>query len=149
VSRELPDWPLIRQVVRIIRADPCGGLHREALAEMLHLPARGRPLSDALAIAYRNKKIDFCGQYAVKPVPVKTSAGSPPGSDQAQAWKRATADRGRDRRKQRGRRKRGLATVTGPGMVRLKMATEGDHAGDSASTLQKFTSNVSKGGKMP
>ena len=63
-----PDWPLIRHLVRIVHTDPCGGLHREALAERLHLPARGRVLGDALGIAYRNKKIDFCGQYVVKPV---------------------------------------------------------------------------------
>jgi hypothetical protein len=63
-----PDWPLIRHIVRIVHNDPCGGIHREALAEQLHLPARGRCLSDALGIAYRNMKIDFCGQYVVKPV---------------------------------------------------------------------------------
>jgi hypothetical protein len=67
-TRLPPDWPLIRQIVRIVHTDPCGGLHREALAGMLHLPARGRVLGDALGIAYRNKKIDFCGQYVVKPV---------------------------------------------------------------------------------
>jgi hypothetical protein len=65
-----PDWSLIRQLVRIVHADPCGGLHREALAERLHLPVRGRCLGDALGVAYRNKKIDFCGQYVVKPIPL-------------------------------------------------------------------------------
>jgi hypothetical protein len=64
-----PDRSLIRRLVRIVHKDPCGGLHREALAERLHLPARGRVMGDALGIAYRNKKIDFCGQYVVKPVP--------------------------------------------------------------------------------
>jgi hypothetical protein len=64
-----PDWPLIRRLVRIVHTDPCGGIHREALAEQLHLPARGRVLGDALAIAYRRKQIDFCQQYVVKPVP--------------------------------------------------------------------------------
>jgi hypothetical protein len=67
-TRLPPDWPLINRLVRIVHNDPCGGLHREALAERLHLPARGRVLGDALGIAYRNKKIDFCGQYVVKPV---------------------------------------------------------------------------------
>jgi hypothetical protein len=67
-TRLPPDWSLIRQLVRIVHNDPCGGLHREALAERLHLPARGRVLGDALGIAYRNKKIDFCGQYIVRPV---------------------------------------------------------------------------------
>jgi hypothetical protein len=64
-----PDWLLIRRVVRIVHADPCGGVHRERLAEMLQLPARSPVLGDALGIAYRNKKIDFCGQYVVMPVP--------------------------------------------------------------------------------
>jgi hypothetical protein len=63
-----PDWPLIRRVVRIVHADPCGGVHRERLAEMVQLPARSRALSDALVIAYRNKKIDFCRQYVVRPI---------------------------------------------------------------------------------
>jgi hypothetical protein len=76
VSRFRPTWPLIRQVVRIVHADPYGGAHRERLAEMLQLPARRRALSDALVIAYRNKKIDFCRQYVVKPAPVGTSGGS-------------------------------------------------------------------------
>ena len=70
VSSLPPDWPLIRQIVRIVYADPCGGIHREALAGKLHLPARGRSVSDALGIAYRNRKIDFCGQYVVKPVKI-------------------------------------------------------------------------------
>jgi hypothetical protein len=65
-----PDWPLIRHVVRIVHADPCGGVHRERLAEMVQLPPRGRSMVDALGIAYRNKKIDFCGQYVVKPIPL-------------------------------------------------------------------------------
>jgi hypothetical protein len=68
-TRLPPDWPLIRHIVRIVHADPCGGIHREKLAEMLQLPSRGRSLVDALGIAYRNKKIDFCGQYGVKPAP--------------------------------------------------------------------------------
>jgi hypothetical protein len=58
-----PDWAMIRQVVRIVHADPCGGIHREGLAEMLQLPAGSRALSDVLVIAYRSKKIDFCRQY--------------------------------------------------------------------------------------
>jgi hypothetical protein len=68
MSRLPPDWPLIRHIVRIVYADPCGGIHRDALAGRLHLPARGRCLSDALGVAYRHKKIDFCGQYVVKPI---------------------------------------------------------------------------------
>jgi hypothetical protein len=69
VSSLPPDWSLIRQLVRIVHNDPCGGLHRDALAEMLHLPAHGQPMRDALGIAYRNKKIGFCRQYVVKPIP--------------------------------------------------------------------------------
>jgi hypothetical protein len=57
-----PDWPLIRQIVRIVGADPCGGIHREDLAAKLHLPARGQVLRDALMVAYAGKKIDFCRQ---------------------------------------------------------------------------------------
>lgn len=68
MSRLPPDWTLIRRAVRIIHADPCGGIHREKLAEMLQVPPRGRSMVDALGIAYRNKKIDFCGPYVVKPI---------------------------------------------------------------------------------
>ena len=67
MSREPLDWPLIRRLARIVHNDPCGGIHRDALAERLHLPPRGRCMAGALGIAYRNKKIDFCGQYVVKP----------------------------------------------------------------------------------
>jgi hypothetical protein len=69
LSRSAPDWPLVKEIVRIVHADPCGGIDREDLAEKLRLPARGRYLTDALMIAYRNKKIDFCREYVVKPVP--------------------------------------------------------------------------------
>jgi hypothetical protein len=62
-----PDWRLIRQIIRIVHADPCGGIHRQALAEKLRLPASSRVLGDALAVAYRNRKIDVCGPYVVKP----------------------------------------------------------------------------------
>jgi len=65
-----PDWPLIRYIVRAVHADPCGGIHRQALAQMAGLPPYGRSMRDALGIAYRNKKIDFCGQHAVKPIPL-------------------------------------------------------------------------------
>jgi hypothetical protein len=68
VNRLPPDWPLIREIVRIVHADPCGGLHREDLAEKLQLPPRGRALTDALMVAYANKRIGFCREYVVKPV---------------------------------------------------------------------------------
>jgi hypothetical protein len=74
VSSMPPDWPLIRHIVRTVHNDPCGGIHREELAERLHLPARGQCMRDALGIAYRNKKIDFCWQYVVKPVTKERSA---------------------------------------------------------------------------
>jgi hypothetical protein len=61
-----PDWALIRRLVRIVHNDPCGGLHREELAEKLGLPARAPELTTALMIAYRNRKISFCRQYVVK-----------------------------------------------------------------------------------
>jgi hypothetical protein len=78
VSGRAADWPLIRYLVRAVCNDPCGGIHRRDLAAMTGLPAHGRCLSDALAIAYKNKKIDFCGQYAVKPVaPPHQEKGSP------------------------------------------------------------------------
>jgi hypothetical protein len=69
VSRTGLDWLLIRRLVRIVHTDPCGSIHREALAERLRLPPRGKALSDALMVAYRRKQIDFCQQYVVKPVP--------------------------------------------------------------------------------
>jgi DNA-binding MarR family transcriptional regulator len=67
-----PDWLLIREIVRIVHADPCGGIHREELAERLQLPSRGRALTDALMVAYRRKQIDFCGRYVVKPAPIRS-----------------------------------------------------------------------------
>lgn len=66
MSRD-PDWVLIRRIIRIVDAAPGGGLHRADLAAALHLPAYGEPLKTALFIAYRKHKIDFCGQYVVKP----------------------------------------------------------------------------------
>jgi hypothetical protein len=66
-SRLPPDWPLIRQVVRTVHNAPGGGLHRAELAEQLGLPPASPVLREALMIAYRNRKIDFCRQYVVKP----------------------------------------------------------------------------------
>jgi hypothetical protein len=65
-----PDWALIRQIIRIVHNDPCGGLHRDALAERCGVAPRTKYLDRALAIAYRRKKIGFCGQYVVKPVKI-------------------------------------------------------------------------------
>lgn len=66
MSRD-PDWPLIRRIIRIVYAAPGGGLQRVVVAESVHLPAYGDQLKTALFIAYRKHKIDFCGQYVVRP----------------------------------------------------------------------------------
>jgi hypothetical protein len=65
VSRD-PDWPLIRQIIRIVHEAP-GGLHRADLAAALSLPPYGESMQTALAVAWKQRKIDFCGQYVVKP----------------------------------------------------------------------------------
>jgi hypothetical protein len=64
-----PDWSLIRQIVRIVNDDPCGGIHRDELAEKLHMPPGSKALGQALAIATRRRQIDWCGRYAVKVIP--------------------------------------------------------------------------------
>jgi hypothetical protein len=46
-----------------------------------------------------------------------------PGQDQIAAWKDAIAAAKRQQRAQRWKRKRGLATVAGPGMVRINPTT--------------------------
>jgi hypothetical protein len=74
VSKPAPDWALIRQVVRIVHAAPGGGLHRAELAEKVGLQPASPALREALMVAYRNRKIDFCRQYVVNPVrPGETS----------------------------------------------------------------------------
>ena len=77
VSPGPPDWPLIRQIIRVVHAAPGGGLHRGELAESLRLPAYGEPLGTALAIAYRQKKIDFCASFAVTPPATTTERKQP------------------------------------------------------------------------
>jgi hypothetical protein len=67
VSRLPPDWSLIREVIRQVHAAPGGGLHRRELAGFFRLPPYGESMRDALGIAYRHRKIDFCGQYVVRP----------------------------------------------------------------------------------
>jgi hypothetical protein len=64
VSRD-PDWPLIRRIIRTVTER--GGLHRADLAAELRLPPYGEPMHTALAIAWKLRKIDFCGQYVVTP----------------------------------------------------------------------------------
>jgi hypothetical protein len=66
MSRD-PDWLLIRRIIRTVHEAPGGGLHRADLAEILHLPAYGEAMQTALAIAWKLRKIDFCGQYVVSP----------------------------------------------------------------------------------
>lgn len=50
-----------------VEAAPCGGLHRAELAAMFGLPAYCPSMRAALGIAWQHRKIDFCGQYVVKP----------------------------------------------------------------------------------
>jgi hypothetical protein len=79
MSRD-PDWLLIRRIIRIVTER--GGLHRAELAEALHLPAYGESMQTALAIAWKQRKIDFCGQYVVRPgtfrKPATTTGGQQP-----------------------------------------------------------------------
>jgi hypothetical protein len=63
-----PDWALLQRLVRIVHNDPCGGLHRAELAEKLGLPEHHPSLRKALMVAYRQRRVDFCRQYVVKPV---------------------------------------------------------------------------------
>jgi hypothetical protein len=72
-----PDWSLIKQLIQIVRTDDCGGLHRHALAAKLQLPPESRTFRDALMIAYRRGRIDFCGQYVVKTIPIETAVTRP------------------------------------------------------------------------
>jgi hypothetical protein len=64
-----PDWTLLRRLVRIVHNDPCGGLHRGELADKLGLAEHDPSLRKALMVAYRQRRIDFCRQYVVKPPP--------------------------------------------------------------------------------
>lgn len=66
-ERERPDWRLVWRLIRTVHADPCGGIHRDALAEKLGLLPEGPSMREALGIAYRRRQIDFCRQYVVKP----------------------------------------------------------------------------------
>lgn len=67
MTRPPPDWSLIKEIVRRVEAAPCGGLHRAELAAMFGLPAYCPSMRAALGIARQHRKIDFCGQYVVKP----------------------------------------------------------------------------------
>jgi hypothetical protein len=67
VSSLPPDWLLIKEIIRQVRAAPGGGMHRAELAAITRLPARGQSMRDALIIAYKLRKTDFCGQYVVSP----------------------------------------------------------------------------------
>lgn len=62
-----PDWLLIDGIVDYVRAAPGGGMHRAELGERCRLPAYGGCMHDALMIAWRQRRIDFCGQYVVIP----------------------------------------------------------------------------------
>jgi hypothetical protein len=69
VSRLPPDWPLIKEIIRQVRSAPGGGLHRAELAGTLHQRAYGESMHDALMVAYKLRKIDFCRHYVVRPRP--------------------------------------------------------------------------------
>jgi hypothetical protein len=71
-----PDWTLLRRLVRIVHNDPCGGLHRGELAEKLGLATHDPSLRKALMVAYRQRRIDFCRQYVVKPPPATEETAS-------------------------------------------------------------------------
>lgn len=62
-----PDWSLVDGIVARVRAAPGGGLHRAELAEGFRLPSYGDCMKDALMVAWRQRRIDFCGQYVVVP----------------------------------------------------------------------------------
>jgi hypothetical protein len=63
-----PDWSLIRFIARTA-ADPrwSGGIRREHLAELAGLQPHGRPFTDALAVAIRTHRVDFCEGFIVPP----------------------------------------------------------------------------------
>lgn len=67
MSSRPPDWPLIDEIVRRVQAAPGGGMHRADLGRSLGLPAYSRCVREALFVAYAQRKIDFCGQYVVRP----------------------------------------------------------------------------------
>jgi hypothetical protein len=67
MTRRDPDWALIRRITRITAAAPGGGLHRTELADRAGVPAHGDAMKHSLLIAYQYKRIDFCGQWVVKP----------------------------------------------------------------------------------
>lgn len=65
VSR-VPDWSLIRQIIRRVEADPCGAMHRADLAAVFGLPAYGELMRAAVGIAWQHRKIDCCRDYVVR-----------------------------------------------------------------------------------
>lgn len=67
MSRAGPDWSLVRAITRTVAAAPGGGMHRADLAAHFRLPLQGAAMRDALGVAYRQRHIDFVGQYVVAP----------------------------------------------------------------------------------
>lgn len=65
---QMTDWTLIDRLVKLVNSAPGGGLHRLELGTMPGVPDHGSHIRDALMIAYSRKRIDFCGQYVVRPV---------------------------------------------------------------------------------
>lgn len=66
MTRELPDWSLIKEIIRRVEADPCGAMHRADLAAVFGLPPYGECMKQAIGIAWRNRKIDCCRDYVVR-----------------------------------------------------------------------------------
>ena len=69
MSRQQPDWPLIKRITRIVHNAPGGGLHRGELAALVDLPAYGDQFKTALGIACRLKRVDCIREYVVAPAP--------------------------------------------------------------------------------
>jgi hypothetical protein len=67
VSRQRPDWVLVKRIVRYVHSAPGGGLHRTELAERAGVPASGELFRHSLLVAYQYKRIDFCGQHVTAP----------------------------------------------------------------------------------
>jgi DNA-binding MarR family transcriptional regulator len=62
-----PHWKLVRELCGIVHSAPGGGLHRDELAERLHVPGTAPVFRRAFGVAYGRKWIDVCGSYIVRP----------------------------------------------------------------------------------
>jgi hypothetical protein len=66
-NRVPPDWMLIKRIIRYVDSAPGGGMHRRDLADRLGMRAWGPDTRDALLVAWSQKRVDFCGDYVVRP----------------------------------------------------------------------------------